>query len=121
MVAYLLKTKGSEGFHQIVDFLKTSHIKYALMENPTIYASLIQQFLQTTAANTLDAREVHITATIDGKVKLVSKASIRRNVKLEDSNGISTFPNAKIFEQLALMGYVSNSYKLTFQKGYFSP
>ncbi|GJT73965.1 hypothetical protein Tco_1033251 [Tanacetum coccineum] len=104
MVAYLHKIEGSEGFHQIVDFLNTSHIKYALTENPTIYVSLIQQFWQTAAANTLDSGEVHITATIDGKVKLVSEASIRRHLKLEDSDGITTLPNTKIFEQLTLMG-----------------
>ncbi|GJS68902.1 hypothetical protein Tco_0683467 [Tanacetum coccineum] len=121
MVAYLHKTKGSEGFHQIVDFLNTSHIKYALTENPTIHVSLIQQFWQTAAANTLDSGEVQITATIDGKVKLVSEASIRRHLKLEDSDGITTLPNTEIFEQLTLMGYVSNSDKLTFQKGHFSP
>ncbi|GJX22143.1 hypothetical protein Tco_0226588 [Tanacetum coccineum] len=121
MVAYLHKTEGSKGFHQIVDFLNTSHIKYALTKNPTIYVSLIQQFWQTAAANTLDSREVQIIATIYGKVKLVSKASIRRNLKLEESDGITTFPNTKIFEQLTLMGYVSNSDKLTFQKGHFSP
>nr|GEY14119.1 retrovirus-related Pol polyprotein from transposon TNT 1-94 [Tanacetum cinerariifolium] len=51
-----------------------------------------------------DIREVQITATIDGKVKLVSEASIRRHLKLEDFNGISTFPNIGIFEQLALIG-----------------
>nr|GEY49078.1 hypothetical protein [Tanacetum cinerariifolium] len=50
-------------------------------------------------------REVQITAIIDGKVKLVSEASIRRHLKLKDSDGISTFPNTKIFEQLALMGF----------------
>ncbi|GJX98890.1 hypothetical protein Tco_0355909 [Tanacetum coccineum] len=121
MVAYLHKTEGSEGFHQIVDFLNTSHIKYALTKNPTIHVSLIQQFWQTAAANTLDSREVQITATIDGKVKLVSEASIRRHLKLEDSDGITTLPNTEIFEQLTLMGYVSNSDKLTFQKGHFSP
>ncbi|GJT82272.1 hypothetical protein Tco_1056614 [Tanacetum coccineum] len=121
MVAYLHKTEGSEGFHQIVDFLNTSHIKYALTENPTIHVSLIQQFWQTAAANTLDSGEVQITATIDGKVKLVSEASIRRHLKLEDSDGITTLPNTEIFEQLTLMGYVSNSDKLTFQKGHFSP
>nr|GEW30514.1 hypothetical protein [Tanacetum cinerariifolium] len=104
MVAYLLKIEGSEGFHQIVDFLNTSHIKYALTKNPTIYTSLIQQFWQTAAANTLDTGEVQITATIDGEVKLVFEASIRRHLKLEDSDGISTLPNTKIFEQLALMG-----------------
>ncbi|GKD62774.1 hypothetical protein Tco_1300283 [Tanacetum coccineum] len=104
MVAYLHKIEGSEGFHQIVDFLNTSHIKYALTENPTIHVSLIQQFWQTAPANTLDSGEVQITTTIDGKVKLVSKASIRRHLKLEDSDGITTLPNTEIFEQLTLMG-----------------
>ncbi|GKA28184.1 hypothetical protein Tco_0714352 [Tanacetum coccineum] len=104
MVAYLHKTEGSEGFHQIVHFLNTSHIKYALTENLTIYVSLIQQFWQTAVANTLDSGEVQITATIDGKVKLVFEASIRRHLKLEDSDGITTLPNTEIFKQLTLMG-----------------
>ncbi|GJW24382.1 hypothetical protein Tco_0038193 [Tanacetum coccineum] len=30
MVAYLQKFEGSEGFHQIIDFLNASHIQYAL-------------------------------------------------------------------------------------------
>ncbi|GKC59518.1 hypothetical protein Tco_1087116, partial [Tanacetum coccineum] len=47
---------------------------------------------------------MEITATIDGKVKIVTKASIRRHLKLEDSDGISNLPTTKIFEQLALMG-----------------
>ncbi|GJY09845.1 hypothetical protein Tco_0378030 [Tanacetum coccineum] len=121
MVAYLQKSEGSEGFHQIIDFLSTCHIKYALIESPTIYVSLIEQFWQTASASTPENGEMEITATIDGKVKVVSEASIRRHLKLEDSDGISTLPNAEIFEQLALMGYVSNSDSLTFQKGHFSP
>ncbi|GJS55522.1 putative ribonuclease H-like domain-containing protein [Tanacetum coccineum] len=48
-------------------------------------------------------------------------ASIRRHLKLEDSDGINTLVNTEIFEQLALMGYVSDSDRLTFQKGHFSP
>ncbi|GKE10506.1 hypothetical protein Tco_1414057, partial [Tanacetum coccineum] len=107
MVAYLKKTEGSEGFHQIVDFLNTSHIRYALTENPTIYISLIQQFWQTATTSTLDNGEMEITATIDGKVKTVTEASIRRHLKLEDSDGISNLSTSEIFEQLALMGYVN--------------
>ncbi|GKD09788.1 hypothetical protein Tco_1189473 [Tanacetum coccineum] len=92
MVAYLKKTEGSKGFHQIVDFLNFSHIR------------------------TLDNGETEITATIDGKVKIVSEASIRRHLKLEDSDGISNLPSTKIFKQLALMGtYIAHT--LT-QKGY---
>ncbi|GKA02222.1 hypothetical protein Tco_0674887 [Tanacetum coccineum] len=121
MVAFLKKPEGSEGFHQIVDFLNSTHIKYALTENPTIYVSLIHQFWQTASASTSENGEMEITATIDGRVKTVTEASIRRHLKLEDSDGISTLPNTKIFEQLALMGYVSNSDRLTFQKGHFSP
>ncbi|GJW58403.1 hypothetical protein Tco_0105134 [Tanacetum coccineum] len=104
MVAYLKKTEGSEGFHQIVDFLNASHIRYALTENPTIYVSPIQQFWQTATRSTLDNGEMGITATIDGKVKTVTEASIRRHLKLEDFDGISNFPTTEIFEQLALMG-----------------
>ncbi|GJY48868.1 hypothetical protein Tco_0438824 [Tanacetum coccineum] len=104
MVAYLKKTEGSEGFHQIVDFLNTSHIRYALTENPTIYVSLIQQFWQTATASTLDNGEMKIIATIDGKVNIVTEASIRRHLKLEDYDGLSNLPTTEIFEQLALMG-----------------
>ncbi|GJW12636.1 hypothetical protein Tco_1578463, partial [Tanacetum coccineum] len=76
---------------------------------------------QTASASTLKNGDMEITATIDGKVKVVSEAFISRHLKLEDSDGISTLPTSEIFEQLALMGYVSNSDNLTFQKGYFSP
>ncbi|GJR83108.1 hypothetical protein Tco_0153893 [Tanacetum coccineum] len=57
----------------------------------------------------------------NGKVKIVTEASVRRHLQLADSNGISSLPTTQIFEQLSLMGYVSTSDKLTFQKGHFSP
>ncbi|GJR56789.1 hypothetical protein Tco_1498951 [Tanacetum coccineum] len=104
MIAYLQKSKGSEGFHQIIDFHNASHIKYALTENPTIYVSLIEQFWQTATASTLEDGDMGITATIDRKVKVISEASIRRRLKLENYDGISTLSTAEIFEQLALMG-----------------
>ncbi|GJU45502.1 hypothetical protein Tco_1202768 [Tanacetum coccineum] len=103
MVAFLNKSEGSEDFHQIIDFLNISHIKYALTENPTIYASLVQQFWETASASTSENEEIEITATIDRRVKTITEASIRRHLKLEDSDGIPTLPNAEIFEQLSLM------------------
>ncbi|GJX56657.1 hypothetical protein Tco_0286554 [Tanacetum coccineum] len=104
-----------------MDFLNASHIKYALIENPKIYISLIQQFWGIATARTTDYREVELTASIDGQVKNITEASLRRHLKLEDSDGITSLPNTKIFEQLALMGYVFDSARLTFQKGHFSP
>ncbi|GKD02166.1 hypothetical protein Tco_1177140 [Tanacetum coccineum] len=62
-------------------------------------------FWKTAALSTLEDEVMGITATIDGKVKvLVFEASIRRHLKLEDFNSISSLPTAKNFEQLALMG-----------------
>ncbi|GJX54271.1 hypothetical protein Tco_0282640 [Tanacetum coccineum] len=121
MVAYLQKPEGSEAFHQIMDFLNASHIQYALLKNPKIYISLIQQFWVTDAARTTDDGEVEITSTIDGQVNTIIEASLRIHLKLEDSDGITSLPNTEIFEQLALMGYVSDPARLTFQKGHFSP
>ncbi|GJW12625.1 hypothetical protein Tco_1578452 [Tanacetum coccineum] len=50
----------------------------------------------------------------------ITEASLRRHLKLEDLNGITSIPNLEIFEQLALMGYQTDSDKVTFQKGVFS-
>ncbi|GJW72301.1 hypothetical protein Tco_0129218 [Tanacetum coccineum] len=115
------KARHCADFQQIVDFLNTGHIKFGLTENPTIYTSLIQQFWKTASTSTLEDREVEITATIDGQLKTITEASLSRHLKLEDADGISSLPNSEIFEQLALMTYASDSDKLTFQKGHFSP
>ncbi|GKE59041.1 hypothetical protein Tco_1498226 [Tanacetum coccineum] len=107
MVAYLEKSEGSEGFHQIIDYLTASHIKNSLTECPTLYASPIKQFWQTAALSTNEDGVRGITATIDRKVKVfVSEASIRRHLKLEDSEGLKTLPIIEIFEQLTLMGFI---------------
>nr|GEY55104.1 hypothetical protein [Tanacetum cinerariifolium] len=103
MVVFLEKSEGSEGFHQILDILNSTHIKYALTANPIIYVSLIHQFWETAFASTLEDGKMKITATIDEKIKTITEAFIRRHLKLEDSDDITTLPNTKIFEQLALM------------------
>ncbi|GJV47311.1 hypothetical protein Tco_1437523 [Tanacetum coccineum] len=46
-----------------------------------------------------------ISATIDGHEKLITEASLRRHLKLEDAEGISSLSNKEIFEQLAHIGY----------------
>nr|GEV37402.1 hypothetical protein [Tanacetum cinerariifolium] len=61
-----------------------------------------------------------ILATVDGKLRTVSESSIRRNLKLNDEAGISSLPDAELFENLQLMGYnILPNQKFTFQKGQF--
>nr|GEW43627.1 hypothetical protein [Tanacetum cinerariifolium] len=103
MIAILEKYEHNIDFHQIVDFIKASQIRYALTINPTVYVSHIRQFWSTARIETMDA-ETNIFATVDGKPMTISDSSIRRNLKLNDEAGIRSLPDAELFENLALMG-----------------
>nr|GEV88812.1 hypothetical protein [Tanacetum cinerariifolium] len=60
-------------------------------------------------------------ALIDGKKIIVTEASIRRDIQLQDAEGTACLPNDTIFEELARMGYDEITQKLTFYKAFFSP
>ncbi|GKC55589.1 retrovirus-related pol polyprotein from transposon TNT 1-94 [Tanacetum coccineum] len=72
----------------------------ALSENPTIYDSFIKQFWQTATVNTLDNGEQEITAIVDGHVKTITIASVRKYLQLADAGGLNSLPNTEIFDQL---------------------
>ncbi|GKD49521.1 hypothetical protein Tco_1278497 [Tanacetum coccineum] len=120
LVAFLEKPTESEGFEEIVDFLNANPIKYALTVNPTIYCSCVKQFWDTVKAKTVNG-EVQLQALVDKKKVIITESTIRRDLQLEDANGVDCLPNAAIFEQLTLMGYEKLSQKLTFYKAFFSP
>ncbi|GJW70832.1 hypothetical protein Tco_0127749 [Tanacetum coccineum] len=120
MVAFLSKPEESDGFEQIVDFLNAHPIKYALTVNPTIYTSCIEQFWSTVKAKTING-EVQLHALVDGKKIIVTESTVRRDLQLEDAEGIDCLPNSTIFEELTRMGYEKISQKLTFYKAFFSP
>ncbi|GJS95275.1 hypothetical protein Tco_0802243 [Tanacetum coccineum] len=64
---------------------------------------------------------VQLQALIDGKKVFVSEAIIRRDLHLEDVEGVECLPNNEIFEELARMGYEKPPPKLTFYKAFFAP
>ncbi|GJT20357.1 hypothetical protein Tco_0890294 [Tanacetum coccineum] len=120
LVAFLSKPAESEGFEQIVDFLNANPIKYALTINPTIYTSCIEQFWATVKVKTING-EVQLQALVDGKKIIVTEASVRRDLQLNDEEGTDCFPNATMFEEHTRMGYEKLSQKLTFYKAFISP
>ncbi|GKE73163.1 hypothetical protein Tco_1535204, partial [Tanacetum coccineum] len=103
LVAFLTKSAESEGFEQIVDFLNTNSIRYTLTVNPTIYTSCIQQFWAIVKVKTVNGK-VQLQALVDRKKIIVTEASVRIYLQLEDAKDIDCFPNATIFEQLTIMG-----------------
>ncbi|GJU65791.1 putative ribonuclease H-like domain-containing protein [Tanacetum coccineum] len=48
--------------------------------------------------------EVQLHALVDGKKIIITESIVRRDLQLEDAEGVDFLPNATIFEQLALMG-----------------
>ncbi|GKF62787.1 hypothetical protein Tco_0182841, partial [Tanacetum coccineum] len=89
LVVFLSKPAESEGFEQIVDFLNANPIRYALTINPTIYTSCIK-------VKTVNG-EVQLQALVDGKKIIVTEASVRRDLQLNDEEGTHCLPNATIF------------------------
>ncbi|GJU48615.1 putative ribonuclease H-like domain-containing protein [Tanacetum coccineum] len=103
-VGFLKKPEENTGFAEIVDFLKGSHIRYALTQYATIYDSLVKQFWQTVTATTLADRTLELSATIDTLEYTITEASIRSKLQLTDASGISMLPNNEIFEGMGNMG-----------------
>ncbi|GJW68481.1 hypothetical protein Tco_0122905 [Tanacetum coccineum] len=66
-------------------------------------------------------REQQLQVLVDGKKIVVTEASVRRDLQLDDEEGTDCLPNATIFEELTRMGFEKLSQKLTFYKAFFSP
>ncbi|GKB45753.1 hypothetical protein Tco_0896506, partial [Tanacetum coccineum] len=90
------------------------HICYALTKKPDVCVSFIKEFWRSANVSTAENGDVKLTATIDGHSITITKGSLRRHLKLDDQDGISSIPNSEIFEQLALIGYHTDSDNLTF-------
>ncbi|GJR44425.1 hypothetical protein Tco_1312528 [Tanacetum coccineum] len=81
---------------------------------------ILNEFWNTTSSQTVnDEKQIH--ATIDSKAVVVTEASIRSSLLLNDVVGTACLTNEAIFQNLALMGYEGELNKLTFQKSLFSP
>nr|GFB25158.1 hypothetical protein [Tanacetum cinerariifolium]GFB25195.1 hypothetical protein [Tanacetum cinerariifolium] len=89
MVAILEKSEHNADFHPMVDFIEASSLRYALTVKPTVYISHIRQFWSTARIETTD-EGTQILATVDGIPRTVTESYLRRNLKLQDGEGIST-------------------------------
>ncbi|GKD26524.1 putative ribonuclease H-like domain-containing protein [Tanacetum coccineum] len=77
-------------------------------------------FMNELGAKTING-EVQLHALVDGKKIIITESIVRRDLQLEDAEGIDCLPNSTIFEELTRMGYEKLSQKLTFYKAFFSP
>nr|GEV98088.1 putative ribonuclease H-like domain-containing protein [Tanacetum cinerariifolium] len=95
-----------------------SSLKYALTVNPNIYVSCIKQFWTTVFIKQVNDI-TRLQALVDKKKVVVTEATIREALHLDDEEGVECLPNEEIFAELARMGYEKPSTKLTFYKAFF--
>ncbi|KAI3759103.1 hypothetical protein L6452_06678 [Arctium lappa] len=119
-IAMLQKPKQAAGFHQIVDFLKSSHIAHALTVSPSIYIEHQKQFWANATAITENGVKVIKTRVCD-KPLTISEEVIRISLRLDDASGISSIPNDDLFSTLTRMGYGGPLGVFKFSKAKFSP
>ncbi|KAI3718375.1 hypothetical protein L6452_19242 [Arctium lappa] len=119
-IAMLQKPKQAEGFHQIVDFLKTSHIAHALTVAPTIYIEH-QRLFWANATIVAENGVPMIKTTVCGKPLTVTEEVIRISLRLDDASGIMSISNDELFSNLTRMGYGGPLGVFKFSKAKFSP
>ncbi|GJR25996.1 hypothetical protein Tco_1102228 [Tanacetum coccineum] len=109
LVTFLEKPEESNGFEEIIDFLNTSSVQYALTVNPTIYTTCIEQFWTSAKAKTING-ERQIQALVDKKKVIITEMSIRSDLKLDDAEGIDCLLTATIFAELERIGAKTTSW-----------
>nr|GEZ88479.1 hypothetical protein [Tanacetum cinerariifolium] len=78
-------------------------IKYALTVNPNIYVSVIKQFWPSVAVKKVNDVS-RLQAFVDRKKVIITEATIRDALRLDDAEGIECLPNEEIFTELARIG-----------------
>nr|GEU76269.1 ribonuclease H-like domain-containing protein [Tanacetum cinerariifolium] len=97
-VGYLLKPTKSDDYHQIIDFLRASHIRYALTHNLIIFDSLVKQFWSMATLRAHELGPPAILATIDKTPYTITEDLVRSRLQLADDGGmVSNIWNAKKF------------------------
>ncbi|KAI3702443.1 hypothetical protein L6452_28181 [Arctium lappa] len=119
-IAMLQKPKQAAGFHQIVDFLKTTHIAHALTVSPSIFIEHQRQFWANATIVTENGVQMIKTRVCD-KPLTVTEEVIRISLCLDDASGITSIPNDELFSTLTRMGYGGPLGVFKFSKAKFSP
>nr|GEW33344.1 putative ribonuclease H-like domain-containing protein [Tanacetum cinerariifolium] len=111
-VGYILKPTGSDDYHQIINFLRASHIRYALTHNPVIFDSLVKQFWSIVMLGSPELGPPAIQATIDKTPFTITEDLVRSRLQLADDGGIADLPIAEIFFGMDNLSYVTEETRI---------
>ncbi|KAI3704435.1 hypothetical protein L1987_74655 [Smallanthus sonchifolius] len=120
LTAYLVKGKKSEGFDDMIDFLCRSKIYFTLTVNPSIYIPHMEVFWNTTIYST-EQGIPHITAKVDGKDIIITEATVRKHLKLQDEGAAISYTKNEYMRTFVSIGYNGNQNEYTIEKALIGP
>ncbi|GJY38052.1 hypothetical protein Tco_0424416 [Tanacetum coccineum] len=102
-------------FLQLVDFLTTKLFNSLCPTCMCLLSMLhiLEQFWIRNSQTVNDVKKIH--ATVDGKTVVISESSVRSDLHFNDEDGITCLTNTAIFENLALMGFLFRTFKLSYE------
>ncbi|KAI3805362.1 hypothetical protein L1987_27675 [Smallanthus sonchifolius] len=120
LTAYLTKGKKSEGFDDMIDFLCQSKIHFSLTTNPTIYIPHMEDFWNTVVYST-EQGIPQIKAKVDGKDIIISEATLRKHLKLQDEGAAISYSKEEYMKTFVSIGYTGNQNEYTNEKALMGP
>nr|GEU87352.1 reverse transcriptase domain-containing protein [Tanacetum cinerariifolium] len=109
---------------QSPNMLESEDIIYSNHENVGAEPDFNNLETSITFWNTVAVKQsndvTRLQALVDKKKVVVTEATIREALHLDDAEGLDFLPNEEIFTTLDRMGYEKSSTKLTFYKAFFS-
>nr|GEY01109.1 hypothetical protein [Tanacetum cinerariifolium] len=117
-------TSGKENSNPFMDGVNTPRSDKDRLELIELMVFLLPKVKKVRIrVNAVDLQVNDVTrlqALVDRKKVVVTEATIREALCLDDAEGVDCLPNEEIFTELARMGYEKPSTKLTFYKTFFS-
>nr|GEV92359.1 uncharacterized mitochondrial protein AtMg00810-like [Tanacetum cinerariifolium] len=83
----------------------------SLMYLTSLRPDIMFAFWTTAKAKTING-EVQLQVLVDGKKVIITESTVKRDLQLEDAEGVDCLPNDAIFEQLTLIGWVNGNLKV---------
>ncbi|GJW84682.1 putative ribonuclease H-like domain-containing protein [Tanacetum coccineum] len=108
----ILDRKSTTGGCQ---FLGCRFISWQCKKQTVVAYSITEAEYATVKVKTVNG-EQQLQALVDGKKIIITEATVRRDLQLEDVDGVDCLPNTIIFEQLTLM---ATNQKFNFSKYIF--
>ena len=102
-VALVDKEGAHADYHQMMDFIKGCKLKYAMLEAPTLYCEVVEEFWTTAVFNSTDET---ITFNLKGNTYCINADDVQACLKLPENKTLVPHTDTDVTNLLNTLGYL---------------